>query len=128
MAKTKIRVLALDLDGTLTNDQKIVPPRTRAALDAAAAAGVCRAVRLRAVRRRGAKRFAPAPYGGGCAAHDAHIPFLTHDCSRNEYGALTDAADARALGGVAGDAGGIYFIFFQFRRYCQDRSPADILP
>ena len=40
MAKTKIRVLALDLDGTLTNDQKIVPPRTRAALDAAAAAGV----------------------------------------------------------------------------------------
>ena len=40
MAKTKIRVLALDLDGTLTNDQKIVTPRTRAALDAAAAAGV----------------------------------------------------------------------------------------
>ena len=31
-----IKVLALDLDGTLTNDQKLVTPRTRAALDAAA--------------------------------------------------------------------------------------------
>ena len=40
MSKTKIRVLALDLDGTLTNDEKIVTPRTRAALDAAAAQGV----------------------------------------------------------------------------------------
>ena len=29
--------LALDLDGTLTNDQKVVTPATRAALDAAAA-------------------------------------------------------------------------------------------
>ena len=26
-----IKVLALDLDGTLTNDQKLVTPRTRAA-------------------------------------------------------------------------------------------------
>ena len=34
MSKTKIRVLALDLDGTLTNDQKVVTPATRAALDA----------------------------------------------------------------------------------------------
>ena len=40
MADSKIKVLALDLDGTLTNDEKIVPPRTRAALDAAAAQGV----------------------------------------------------------------------------------------
>ena len=32
--------LALDLDGTLTNDQKVVTPATRAALDAAAAKGV----------------------------------------------------------------------------------------
>ena len=40
MSKTKIRVLALDLDGTLTNDEKIVTPRTCAALDAAAAQGV----------------------------------------------------------------------------------------
>ena len=40
MAETNIRVLALDLDGTLTNDQKEVTPRTRAALDAAAAQGV----------------------------------------------------------------------------------------
>ena len=40
MAQTNIRVLALDLDGTLTNDKKIVTPRTRAALDAAAAQGV----------------------------------------------------------------------------------------
>jgi len=40
MADSKIRVLALDLDGTLTNDQKQVTPRTRAALDAAAAQGV----------------------------------------------------------------------------------------
>ena len=37
---SKIKVLALDLDGTLTNDQKIVTPRTRAALDAAIAQGV----------------------------------------------------------------------------------------
>ena len=36
MARSNIRVLALDLDGTLTNDEKIVTPRTRAALDAAA--------------------------------------------------------------------------------------------
>ena len=28
-----IKVLALDLDGTLTNDQKLITPRTRAALD-----------------------------------------------------------------------------------------------
>ena len=41
MARSNIRVLALDLDGTLTNDEKIVTPRTRAALDAAAAQGVC---------------------------------------------------------------------------------------
>ena len=40
MADSKIRVLALDLDGTLTNDQKEVTPLTRAALDAAAAQGV----------------------------------------------------------------------------------------
>ena len=40
MAETNIRVLALDLDGTLTNDRKEVTPRTRAALDAAAAQGV----------------------------------------------------------------------------------------
>ena len=40
MAESNIRVLALDLDGTLTNDEKIVTPRTRAALDAAAAQGV----------------------------------------------------------------------------------------
>ena len=37
-----IKVLALDLDGTLTNDQKLVTPRTRAALDAAQAAEVLR--------------------------------------------------------------------------------------
>ena len=35
-----IKVLALDLDGTLTNDQKLVTPRTRAALDAAIKKGV----------------------------------------------------------------------------------------
>ena len=40
METSKIRVLALDLDGTLTNDKKEVTPRTRAALDAAAAQGV----------------------------------------------------------------------------------------
>ena len=40
MSEKNIRVLALDLDGTLTNDEKIVTPRTRAALDAAAAQGV----------------------------------------------------------------------------------------
>ncbi len=36
----EIKVLALDLDGTLTNDQKEVTPRTRAALNAAIARGV----------------------------------------------------------------------------------------
>ena len=40
MAKSDIRVLALDLDGTLTNDDKQITPRTRAALDAALAQGV----------------------------------------------------------------------------------------
>ena len=40
MEKKDIRVLALDLDGTLTNDQKVVTPATRAALDATAAKGV----------------------------------------------------------------------------------------
>ena len=40
MSETKIRVLALDLDGTLTNDEKKITPRTRAALDAAMAQGV----------------------------------------------------------------------------------------
>ena len=33
MSEKNIRVLALDLDGTLTNDEKKVTPRTRAALD-----------------------------------------------------------------------------------------------
>ena len=36
----EIKVLALDLDGTLTNSQKEVTPRTRAALDATIAKGV----------------------------------------------------------------------------------------
>ena len=40
MSEKNIRVLALDLDGTLTNDEKKVTPRTRAALDAAVAKGV----------------------------------------------------------------------------------------
>ncbi len=40
MAKSQIKVLALDLDGTLTNDEKQVTPRTRAALQDAATHGV----------------------------------------------------------------------------------------
>lgn len=36
---SKYKVLALDLDGTLTNTQKIITPRTKAALAAAAKAG-----------------------------------------------------------------------------------------
>ena len=40
MAKLNIKVLALDLDGTLTNDDKQITPRTRAALDQALAKGV----------------------------------------------------------------------------------------
>lgn len=36
---SQYKVLALDLDGTLTNSQKVITPRTRAALDAAAQAG-----------------------------------------------------------------------------------------
>ena len=95
---------------------------------AAAAAGVYGAVRLRAVGRGGAEHFAPAPYGGGCTAHDAHIPFLAKDRSGNEHGALADAADACALGSVTGDSDRIYFILFQFGRYCQNGSPGRILP
>ena len=34
------KVLALDLDGTLTNSEKIITPRTKAALREAAAQGV----------------------------------------------------------------------------------------
>ena len=34
------KVLALDLDGTLTNSEKIITPRTKAALREAAAHGV----------------------------------------------------------------------------------------
>ena len=37
MEKKEIRVLALDLDGTLTNHQTVVTPATLTALDAAAA-------------------------------------------------------------------------------------------
>lgn len=40
MATSNIKVLALDLDGTLTNDQKQITPRTRAALAAAMEQGV----------------------------------------------------------------------------------------
>lgn len=40
MATSKIKVLALDLDGTLTNREKQITPRTRAALEAAMAQGV----------------------------------------------------------------------------------------
>ena len=35
------QVLALDLDGTLTNRDKIITPRTKAALQQAARRGVC---------------------------------------------------------------------------------------
>lgn len=40
MSASKIKVLALDLDGTLTNHEKKITPRTRAALEAAMAQGV----------------------------------------------------------------------------------------
>lgn len=40
MATSQIKVLALDLDGTLTNDDKLITPRTRAALAAAMDRGV----------------------------------------------------------------------------------------
>ena len=36
-----VKLLALDLDGTLLNSQKELTPRTRDALYAAAEAGVC---------------------------------------------------------------------------------------
>ena len=39
---TQVKLLALDLDGTLTNSDKVVTPRTRAALQQAAQRGVCR--------------------------------------------------------------------------------------
>ena len=35
------KVLALDLDGTLTNTEKVITPRTKAALQEAARRGVC---------------------------------------------------------------------------------------
>lgn len=40
MYTSPIRLIAVDLDGTLLNDQKEITPRTRAALEAAAARGV----------------------------------------------------------------------------------------
>ena len=40
MSQYDIKVLALDLDGTLTNSQKVITPRTRAALEAAMEEGV----------------------------------------------------------------------------------------
>lgn len=40
MAASNIKVVALDLDGTLTNDQKQITPRTRAALERAMEQGV----------------------------------------------------------------------------------------
>ena len=40
MPAANIKLLALDLDGTLTNDQKQITPRTRAALEAAMERGV----------------------------------------------------------------------------------------
>jgi hypothetical protein len=40
MSESKIKVLALDLDGTLTNSAKVITPRTRAALQAAMEQGV----------------------------------------------------------------------------------------
>lgn len=39
--RQEIKMLALDLDGTLTNRDKIITPRTRKALQQAAARGVC---------------------------------------------------------------------------------------
>ena len=46
------KVLALDLDGTLTNSDKIITPRTKAALQAAAQKGVCNCAGQRAAHRR----------------------------------------------------------------------------
>ena len=40
MYTSAIRLIAVDLDGTLLNDQKEMTPRTRAALEAASAQGV----------------------------------------------------------------------------------------
>uniref|UniRef100_UPI003FF0839C HAD family hydrolase n=1 Tax=Gemmiger formicilis TaxID=745368 RepID=UPI003FF0839C len=37
----RYKVLALDLDGTLTNTEKVITPRTKAALQEAARRGVC---------------------------------------------------------------------------------------
>ena len=39
--RDRYRVLALDLDGTLTNTEKVITPRTKAALQEAARRGVC---------------------------------------------------------------------------------------
>ncbi|MGG6498573.1 UNVERIFIED_CONTAM: HAD hydrolase family protein, partial [Bacteroidetes bacterium 56_B9] len=35
------KVLALDLDGTMTNTEKVITPRTKGALQVAAGRGVC---------------------------------------------------------------------------------------
>ena len=40
MKHTDIELIALDLDGTLLNEKKALTPRSRAALEAAAAAGI----------------------------------------------------------------------------------------
>ena len=60
-----IKVLALDLDGTLTNDQKLVTPRTRTALDAAIEKGVT--IVLASGRpTAGIKPLAEEPETAGC--------------------------------------------------------------
>lgn len=46
------KVLALDLDGTLTNTEKVITPRTKAALQEAARRGVCIRAGQRAAHRR----------------------------------------------------------------------------
>ena len=52
-----IKVLALDLDGTLTNDQKLVTPRTRTALDAAIEKGVTIVLASRSAYRPASSRW-----------------------------------------------------------------------
>ena len=42
MTRPRVRLVALDIDGTLLRSYKTLSPRTQAALDAAAAAGVRR--------------------------------------------------------------------------------------
>jgi len=78
---------------------------------AAAAAAVVRAGRLDAVGGGGQAAQTLAVDGGGARLDDKQLPLLALHGAGDEYGPVSDAADAVALAGVAGDEGGVDAVF-----------------